>query len=162
MNCGGRVAAFGSRVNQWTLLGLHTGAPRAARVTRKDISARLWGQRVFVDRDAGKRTAILKIRHVLNDTGASPRFIETVPGKGYRFIAPVEYRLAEHLGEANRLRRRRRSDGRRHNLPADLTSFVGREKPLAELRRAAFLLASAVADWLWRRGQDTAGDPVRR
>src|SRR6266850_418269 len=59
-------------------------------VSRDDIAKRLWGPDVHIDLDAGIHTAILKIRHVLDDSRESPRFVETVPGKGYRFIAPVE------------------------------------------------------------------------
>ena len=48
------------------------------------------GRDVFTDLDAGIRTAVLKIRRVLGDSSESPQLIETVPGKGYRFIAHVE------------------------------------------------------------------------
>jgi DNA-binding winged helix-turn-helix (wHTH) protein len=59
-------------------------------VSRDDIAGGLWGPDVFTDVDASIRTAILKIRGALGDLSESPRFIETLPGKGYRFIAPVE------------------------------------------------------------------------
>ena len=61
-----------------------------ALVSRDEIRKRLWSEDVFVDVDASIRTAILEIRQVLGDSGESPRFVETVTGKGYRFIAPVE------------------------------------------------------------------------
>ena len=63
---------------------------RQELVSREDIAKRLWGPDVFTDLDAGIHTAILKIRQVLGDSRESPRFVETVPGKGYRFVAPVE------------------------------------------------------------------------
>ena len=63
---------------------------RQELVSREDIAKRLWSPDVFTDLDAGIRTAILKIRQVLGDSRESPRFVETVPGKGYRFVAPVE------------------------------------------------------------------------
>ena len=63
---------------------------RQELVSREDIAKRLWAPDVFTDLDAGIRTAILKIRQVLGDSRESPRFVETVPGKGYRFVAPVE------------------------------------------------------------------------
>lgn len=59
-------------------------------VSRTDISDRLWGRDVFVDVDGGIHTAIRKIRLALRDSPNDPAFVETVPGKGYRFIAPVE------------------------------------------------------------------------
>src|SRR5438034_7122834 len=62
---------------------------RQELVSREDMAKRLWGPDVFTDPDAGIHTAILKIRQVLGDSRES-RFVETVPGKGYRFVAPVE------------------------------------------------------------------------
>ena len=68
------------------LLVEHSGqlVPRAA------IVERLWGQDVFVDVETGVNTAISKIRQALRDAPEAPAFVETVPGKGYRFIAPLE------------------------------------------------------------------------
>jgi len=59
-------------------------------VTREDIVDRLWGRDVFVDVDAGIHTAIRKIRIVLQDSAAQPAYLETIAGKGYRFIAEVK------------------------------------------------------------------------
>lgn len=56
-------------------------------VTRQEIVDRLWGKDVFVDTEHGINTAILKIRRALRDDPERPRFIQTVAGKGYRFIA---------------------------------------------------------------------------
>ncbi len=58
-------------------------------VTRTEIAERLWGTEVFVDTEHGINTAIRKIRHVLGDDSESPRFVQTVTGKGYRFSAPI-------------------------------------------------------------------------
>ena len=58
-------------------------------VTRDEIVARVWGEGVFLDTDNSIRGAIRKIRHVLKDDPEQPAFIQTVTGKGYRFIAPV-------------------------------------------------------------------------
>jgi DNA-binding winged helix-turn-helix (wHTH) protein len=63
---------------------------RLELVSHEEIAARLWNPNVFTDLDAGIRTAILKIRRVLCDSSESPKFLETVPGKGYRLIIPVE------------------------------------------------------------------------
>ena len=59
-------------------------------VTRADIVARLWGPDVFVDVEMGVNTAISKVRQALRDAPDAPRFLETVSGRGYRFIAPVD------------------------------------------------------------------------
>ena len=58
-------------------------------VTREQIVARIWGDGVFLDTDNSIRGAIRKIRHVLRDDPEQPTFINTITGKGYRFIAPV-------------------------------------------------------------------------
>src|SRR5712692_6783741 len=59
-------------------------------VTREDLRRRLWPADTFVDFDVGLNTAIKKLRDALGDTPDSPRFVETLPRKGYRFIAPIE------------------------------------------------------------------------
>jgi TolB-like protein/DNA-binding winged helix-turn-helix (wHTH) protein len=56
---------------------------------RAEIARRLWDTEVYVDTEHGINTAIRKIRSVLGDDPDSPRFIQTVPGMGYRFIAPI-------------------------------------------------------------------------
>jgi len=58
-------------------------------VTREEIVARVWGNDVFLDTDNSIRGAIRKVRHVLKDDPEAPRFIQTVTGRGYRFIAPI-------------------------------------------------------------------------
>ena len=60
-------------------------------VTREELRERLWAADTFVDFDHSLNTAINKLRDVLGDTAANPRFIETLPRRGYRFIAPVEW-----------------------------------------------------------------------
>ena len=63
---------------------------RRQLVTRSDIVDRLWGKDVFVDVETGVNTVISKVRQALHDSPNAAAFVETVPGKGYRFIAPVE------------------------------------------------------------------------
>jgi TolB-like protein/DNA-binding winged helix-turn-helix (wHTH) protein/Flp pilus assembly protein TadD len=63
---------------------------RGQLVSRSDIVDRLWGKDVFVDVETGVNTAISKVRQALRDSPEAPAFVETVPGKGYRFIADVE------------------------------------------------------------------------
>ena len=58
-------------------------------VTREELRAEIWSADTFVDFDNSLNTSINKLRDVLGDTSSSPRFIETVPRRGYRFIAPV-------------------------------------------------------------------------
>jgi TolB-like protein/DNA-binding winged helix-turn-helix (wHTH) protein len=58
-------------------------------VTRNEIAQCLWGRDVFVDIEHGINTAIRKIRLILEDSSDLPRYVQTVSGSGYRFIAPV-------------------------------------------------------------------------
>lgn len=59
-------------------------------VTREQIKEKLWGAEVFVDTDNAINTAIRKVRRILRDDPEEPRFVQTVVGRGYRFVAPVE------------------------------------------------------------------------
>ena len=58
-------------------------------VTREEICQKLWSTDTFVDFDRSLGTAVNKIREVLEDSATEPRFVETLPRRGYRFIAPV-------------------------------------------------------------------------
>jgi TolB-like protein/DNA-binding winged helix-turn-helix (wHTH) protein/Flp pilus assembly protein TadD len=59
-------------------------------VTREELRNRLWQSDTFVDFDHGVNNAVMRLREVLGDSSDSPRFIETVPRRGYRFIAHVD------------------------------------------------------------------------
>jgi TolB-like protein/DNA-binding winged helix-turn-helix (wHTH) protein/Flp pilus assembly protein TadD len=59
-------------------------------VTRDELRQRLWPADTFVDFDHGLNAAVNRLRDALGDTAENPRFVETIPRKGYRFIAPVE------------------------------------------------------------------------
>ncbi|MGA8501002.1 MAG: winged helix-turn-helix domain-containing protein [Candidatus Sulfotelmatobacter sp.] len=58
-------------------------------VTREEIRQKLWSRDTFVEFDDALNTAVRKLRAALNDSADNPRFLETVPRRGYRFIAPV-------------------------------------------------------------------------
>jgi DNA-binding winged helix-turn-helix (wHTH) protein/TolB-like protein len=58
-------------------------------VTREELRQALWPADATVDFDVGLSTALRKLREALRDSAESPRFIETLPRRGYRFIAPV-------------------------------------------------------------------------
>src|SRR5271166_3385098 len=93
---------------------------RGQLVTREEILERVWGKGVFLDTDNAINTAVRKIRHVLHDDPDSPRFVATVPAKGYRFVAPVRDAITERP-EPSRVRLH-------HN------SLIGRESEMAKLR----------------------------
>jgi DNA-binding winged helix-turn-helix (wHTH) protein len=81
------------------LLASHQGQ----LVTRAEIAQRLWSNEVFVDTEHGINTAIRKLRHVLRDDPDEPKFIQTVTGMGYRFVAPVSEVLPIPVTEPVRL-----------------------------------------------------------
>jgi TolB-like protein/DNA-binding winged helix-turn-helix (wHTH) protein len=58
-------------------------------ITREDLRRRIWSSETFVDFEGGMYNAIKKLREALSDTADTPRFIETLPRRGYRFIATV-------------------------------------------------------------------------
>ena len=60
-------------------------------VGREQIRQTLWPADTFVDFEHAVNTAIKKLRHALDDSADQPRFIETLPKIGYRFIAPIEW-----------------------------------------------------------------------
>jgi DNA-binding winged helix-turn-helix (wHTH) protein/Tol biopolymer transport system component len=59
-------------------------------LTREELRKNIWPDGTYVEFDGSLNTALMKLRAALNDSADNPRFIETVPRKGYRFIAPVE------------------------------------------------------------------------
>lgn len=63
---------------------------RGEVVTREELRMRLWSNDTFVDFDHSLNTAIMRLREALSDSSGNPRFIETLPRHGYRFIAPVQ------------------------------------------------------------------------
>src|SRR6202521_4416886 len=88
----GELRKRGSRIRlqeqPFQVLAMLLDKPREL-VTREELRQRLWTTDTFVDFDHGLNKAINKIRDALGDSAASPRFIETVPRRGYRFIADV-------------------------------------------------------------------------
>jgi Tol biopolymer transport system component/DNA-binding winged helix-turn-helix (wHTH) protein len=78
-------------------------------VTREELQQALWPADTFVEFEHGVNTAIKKLRQALGDSAVNPRFVETLPKKGYRFIAPVAgVTVSEALPEPPPQRRRRR------------------------------------------------------
>jgi TolB-like protein/DNA-binding winged helix-turn-helix (wHTH) protein len=101
---------------------------RGELVSRAAIVDRLWGKDVFVDVETGVHTAARKIRQALGDSSDAPVFLETVSGKGYRFIGPVEPPPPP--------------------APAEVTSSTTPRRRLLIVVPAAALLAGVVA-WAW-------------
>ena len=110
---------------------------RSQLLSHGDIVDRLWGKDVFVDVETGVHTAIRKVRQALSDSPEAPTCVETVPGKGYRFIAPVEILPTSGPAPAESAVPGRRSTRRRSSLGAGLLAAV---------------LLAALGGWFWHRG----------
>ena len=68
-------------------------------VTREELQVLLWKDTTFVDFEQGLNAAVTKLRQALGDSADQPRYIETVPGTGYRFIAPVHFAVGKPVAE---------------------------------------------------------------
>jgi adenylate cyclase len=91
---------------------------RGQLVTREEILERVWGKGVFVDSETSINTAVRKVRRALRDDPDAPRFVATVPARGYRFVAEI------------RAPKRSRAEQVRSRPP---TTMVGRERELISL-----------------------------
>jgi cholera toxin transcriptional activator len=69
-------------------------------VTREELQQKLWPADTFVDFDHSLNTAINKVREALGDSASSPRYVETLARRGYRFIAPVQAPLQSDAARA--------------------------------------------------------------
>ena len=119
---------------------------RGQLVSRDQIIERIWGKDVFLDTDNSINAAIRKIRQVLKDDPEQPRFVQTITGRGYRFIAAVVQAKCEISGrdvaqELAAIRDRfsekpvKQVETRPTNLPVQRTGFVGREKEVAAAKQ---------------------------
>src|SRR5664279_1729124 len=70
-------------------------------VTREQLRAALWPEDTFVDFEHGVNTAVKKLRQALKDSAEEPKFVETLPKIGYRFIVPVEWVAEAHNKSAS-------------------------------------------------------------
>jgi Tol biopolymer transport system component/DNA-binding winged helix-turn-helix (wHTH) protein len=122
-------------------------------VTREQLRQRLWPNGTFVDFEHGLNAVINRLREALGDSADSPRFIQTVPRRGYRFIAPVDGALVNARTE-------------------DLASMAVLQAPLPERRSRAWiagwtaralllLLVLVAATWLLRRTPPGKEPPSR-
>jgi len=118
---------------------------RGQLVTRDEIIERLWGKDVFVEVDRSINSAVRKIRTVLGDDPAQPQYLETVVGKGYRFVGEIEV-----VGPAAEAKERAMLAP-----PAEPARGMGR-KILISVALAA-VVAAALWGWFRRRQNTGAG-----
>ncbi len=111
-------------------------------ITRGEIVERLWGKDVFIEVEPAVNTLVRKVRQALRDSPDTPTFVETVPGKGYRFIAPVV--VAAPAPAANIAAETAATETR-----------VQQPRPRPRIRQVAaaallLLVAGAIALWGWK------------
>ena len=103
---------------------------RGQMVSREDIVKKLWGSDLFIDTETNVNNIVRKIRAALGDDSARPRFVETVVGKGYRFIGPVRVIAAQYpraeLERDSASAERRENAGERPSLAVLPLTLVGR------------------------------------
>ncbi len=112
-------------------------------VTRDELRRRLWDENTFVEFDHSLNNAIGRIREALGDSADSPRFIETVPRRGYRFVAPVE-RMTNGAMPAGAAPAEV-SPAARSLPPPPSGAATARWRPLAAFAVVAALVAAALA-----------------
>jgi DNA-binding winged helix-turn-helix (wHTH) protein len=116
-------------------------------VSREELRARLWPGDTFVDFDGSLRVAVRKLREALDDDADNPRYIETIPKRGYRFLMPEVRRVAAAPEVAET------SGHRRPTLPIDAGPAAARqsERPWLRYVPVTVVLALAVAGlFLWQ------------
>ena len=99
-------------------------------VPREELRQCLWSTDTFVDFDAGLNTAINRLREALGDSAENPRFIETVPRRGYRFVAPVEAEISTP----------RAASERPSDVASDVTQKATPTSARLHARRVVFLI----------------------
>jgi DNA-binding winged helix-turn-helix (wHTH) protein/TolB-like protein len=115
-------------------------------VTRAELQQRVWSGDTFVDFEHGLNYCIAQIRAALGDSASEPRFIETLPRRGYRFIAGVERGRAEIGGP---------DKAARHTMPGDmLPAWGGRRWILAA--GIGLIVGAAAGTWAFSRWQTTS------
>jgi TolB-like protein/DNA-binding winged helix-turn-helix (wHTH) protein len=128
---------------------------RAELVTRQEIAERIWGKDTFLDTDNSINGAVRKIRSALRDDPESPRYIETITAKGYRFIGEVH----EHASAATTPSAA---------LPDAVPNLRHRVPPFRyRIAATVALLVVAIgvlayASWPHKAGSVAAGTPSRR
>jgi cholera toxin transcriptional activator len=106
-------------------------------VTREELRQRVWASDTFVDFDHGLNTAVNQLRAALGDSATSPRFIQTLPRRGYRFIAPVELVEPETVSSASE------SERAHPSLSGERAADEIAEEQTGALREKTFVLSES-------------------
>ncbi len=148
---------------------------RGELVVRQQILARIWGENVCLDADNSINAAIRKLRQALRDDPTKPRFIQTVTGKGYRFIAPVAESAAPATAPAVQAQSPLATPTVAEppsSVPEPLGSVPAVAKPVPEdsskpgprtipwaVAAAVFACIAALGFWAWSRWQHSPSRP---
>ncbi|HEV2388372.1 MAG TPA: winged helix-turn-helix domain-containing protein [Candidatus Acidoferrales bacterium] len=117
-------------------------------VTREELRAKLWPADTFVDFDHGLNAAINKLREALGDSAEKPRFIETAPRVGYRFVAPLNGHTAQ-LVEENRPAGAQPVSVEPTSGTVSTNGFLGSRRRLALLTAVATFVVTALVSFWW-------------
>ena len=112
-------------------------------VTREELRQLLWPSDTFVDFDHSLSTAVMKLREVLGDSTDTPLYIETIPKRGYRFIAPVSLATDSRNGFANP-----NSDSV-SPMTAETSATQSQDEPGGESKGEAQSVARRGRLWMW-------------
>ena len=131
-------------------------------VTRHQIVERIWGQGVFLDTDNSINAAISRIRQVLRDDAAQPRFVETVTGRGYRFVAAVEIPPKGDLTQSDAgLAHIEERSKELHGVRAPIPLHRSRRRIVYVAVPALLVLAASLSTWWLRSKREHPISPGR-
>lgn len=115
-------------------------------VTRKEIQEEIWGSETFVDFDKGLNLCIAQIREALGDDAQSPKYIETLPRRGYRFICEIENQHAQsQITKAEPI-----------SVESSQSSRISRKTVLASFAVLLIVIAVASLYFIWGRASGNA------
>ena len=132
-------------------------------VTREELNSKLWPTDTFVDFDHGLNNAVARIREVLDDSPETPRYVETIPRRGYRFIAPVSHGHPAAAAPASQVAPSRAVTSSSAVAPSvQLASGVARStRRWVLLGMLAALAIVALASYLYRRSSLGSQGPIK-
>ncbi len=141
----GDLRKFGNRIRlqgkPLQILSILLEQPGQVR-SRHELQQHLWQGTTFVDFEQGLNTAVNKLRQALGDSADQPRYVETVPGKGYRFIAPLQPSSVKPVIEMAPLPVLRPDTRRLVPKPPE------RRKPMGAVVAGVALLVAGAGYWL--------------
>jgi cholera toxin transcriptional activator len=113
-------------------------------VTREELRQKLWPADTFVDFDHSLNTAVNKLREALGDSASSPRFVETLARRGYRFIAPAQKEAGSRSSEGIAILHREKTGPETPASPVPLHPDLDVPIPNRGLTRGLFALIQAM------------------